>query len=320
MELHVAATTSVAGDAQPDGARIAVLLPCHNEDASIARVVGAFAQALPGAQIYVIDNASTDATGDAARRSGALVIGEPLKGKGNAVRRAFAEIDADIYVMADGDDTYDPACARAMIDLLRRDRLDMVVGVRKSTVDAAFRHGHRIGNRILNALVGTLFSQKCTDILSGYRVLSRRFVKSFPAVSVGFEIESELTVHALQLRLPTGEIETDYRARPLGSQSKLRTVRDGLHILWRIAMFARQYKPFLVYGSLGGILVLASCALGIPLFMEFLRTGLVPRLPTAVLATGMMLLGMLSVVTGLILHNLSSMQAEIKRLYYLSNK
>lgn len=320
MDSSVGRKALVERVAYPEGLEIAVILPCHDEEASVGSVVRAFADALPNAAIFVLDNASTDGTRDVARRAGATVIHEPLKGKGNAVRRAFAEIDADIYVIADGDGTYDASSAGEMIDLMLRDRLDMVAGVRQSTTEAAFRQGHQFGNRFFNWVVGALFGRKFTDILSGYRVLSRRFVKSFPAVSEGFEIETELTVHALQLRLPMAEIDTPYQARVPGSQSKLRTVRDGLFILWRIAMFARQYKPFFVYASFGGLLMLISCLLGVPVVVEYMETGLVPRLPTAVLATGIMLLGTLSVMTGLILHNLSRMQAEVKRLHYLGRR
>jgi glycosyltransferase involved in cell wall biosynthesis len=298
--------------------RIAVVLPCHNEEASIAEVVAAFRATLPHARIYVVDNACTDRTAARAHEAGATVITQPLRGKGNAVWRAFAEIDADVYVMADGDGTYDAARASDMVRLIVADHLDMVVGIRISTSAEAYRRGHRAGNRIFTAAVAILFGQRFTDIFSGYRAMSRRFVKSFPAVSEGFEIETELTVHALQLRLPTAELATVYCARAAGTASKLRTFRDGLNILWRLVSFARQYTPLTLYSAIAAVLALLSLGLAAPVVVEFLRTGLVPRLPTALLSTGIMLLAMLSFVTGIILHNLSRMQAEIKRLHYLA--
>jgi glycosyltransferase involved in cell wall biosynthesis len=297
--------------------KIAVILPCHNEAPAIANVVAQFRDAIPGAEIYVIDNASTDRTAEVANTAGAVVIFEPTPGKGNAVRRGFAEIAADIYVIADGDGTYDAEAASSMIRRLVTRRLDMVVGARTADHTLAYRPGHKFGNRLFNVVVSSLFRGKCSDIFSGYRVLSRRFVKSFPALSHGFEIETELTVHSLELSLPTEEIPSRYTQRVEGTASKLKTGRDGIRILWTILLLTKQYRPFQLYGAIAFILAMLSLALGLPVVREFLETGLVPRLPTALLATGIMLLATLSFATGLVLHSVSRSALEIKRLFYL---
>lgn len=311
---------SQAASARYGGGRphVAVILPCFNEAGAIGEVVAAFRAALPDASIYVFDNASTDATAEEARTAGAMVITETTRGKGNVMRRAFAEVEADVYVMADGDGTYDAARAPEMVALLLEERLDMVVGARADAGGNTYRRGHRMGNRLFNEAVAFLFGRRFTDIFSGYRVMSRRFVKSFPALSRGFEVETELTVHALQLRLPTREVPTAYRERASGTASKLNTYRDGLRILWNILIFTKQFRPFLLFSSLAAVLALVSLALGLPVVEEYLESGLVPRLPTAVLATGIMLMAALSFGTGLVLHSVSVSQAETKRLFYLS--
>lgn len=296
---------------------IAVLLPCYNEAATIADVVAAFRDALPTARIYVYDNNSTDATRDQAASAGAIVRCEPIQGKGAVVRRMFADIDADVYVMADGDGTYDATMAPAMVSRLLDQKLDMVVGARLAEA-GAFRHGHRWGNRVFNRIVARLFGRGFEDIFSGYRVFSRRFVKSFPALATGYEIETELTVHALQLRLPVSEVGTRYFPRPDGSTSKLRTVRDGLRILGTILLLLKQTRPFLLFGLFSAATALLSLALAVPVFGTWLSTGLVPRLPTAILCTGLMLLASLSLVCGLILDSVSRGQLELKRLRYLA--
>lgn len=299
-------------------AHIAVILPCRDEAPAIAKVIHEFRMALPQSTIYVIDNASVDGTGAVARAAGAQVINEPIPGKGNAIRRAFAEIDADIYLMADGDGTYEAARSPDMIGALIDDRLDMVVGTRTETAQAAYRYGHRFGNRLFTAILQILFSSTVSDVFSGYRTFSRRFVKSFPALSEGFEIETELTVHALQLRLPTGEMPVLYGSREAGTASKLSTWKDGARILWRVMLLTKQYRPFALYSLIAGILALASLILAAPLLETFIETGLVPRLPTAILAASIMLLAALSLVTGLILHSVSRNALETKRLFYLS--
>ena len=271
--------------------RVAVLLPCYNEAAAIAQTVADFRAALPDAAIYVYDNNSTDRTAEIAAAAGAIVRTERMQGKGNVVRRMFADVEADIYVMADGDATYEAAAAPGLIDLLVSDQLDMVVGARKSEVEAAYRRGHRFGNAMLTGMLAWLFGRSFTDILSGYRVFSRRFVKSFPVLSEGFEIETEISVHALELRMPVAERITAYAARPEGSESKLSTYRDGWRILKTILMLFRIEKPMAFFGLIGAALALAAILLSIPLFLTYFQTGLVPRLPTAVLATGLMLVG-----------------------------
>jgi glycosyltransferase involved in cell wall biosynthesis len=296
---------------------IAVILPCYNESAAIGGVVRDFRQALPEAAIYVYDNNSTDDTAAVAEAAGARVRHEAMQGKGNVVRRAFADVEADVYVMADGDGTYDAARAAELVDLLLDWQLDMVVGTRADDSPEAYRRGHRAGNLLFNKAIAWLFGDTFTDIFSGYRVFSRRFVKSFPALSAGFEIETELTVHAIQLRMPVAEVPTAYRSRVEGSESKLRTYRDGFKILIAILRFIQRFRPLLFYGVAGGALALLSIALGYPVVVEFFETGLVPRLPTAVLATGIMLMATLSFAIALILNANSRSQLEMKRLKYL---
>lgn len=296
---------------------IAVLLPCYNEEATIANVVKAFAASLPGASIYVYDNASTDSTIDQARKAGAIVRRENLRGKGNVVRRMFADIDADIYVLADGDETYDATAAPALIDRLVSHELDMVVGIRVDSAEGAYRSGHRIGNRIFNTIVATLFGAGFSDIFSGYRVFSRRFVKSFPADSSGFEIETELSTHALDLRLPTEEIPVAYRERPENSTSKLKTFRDGFRILWAIVRIYETHRPMRFFGGLGLVVAFVAIALGLPILTYFLRTGLVPRLPTAVLAAALMQLSWLCFACGIILQSMTRIRRDQHRMHYL---
>lgn len=297
---------------------IAVLLPCYNEELTIGEVVRRFRETLPGASVYVYDNNSKDLTALKARAAGAVVVREPRQGKGNVVRRMFADIDADIYVMADGDGTYAPEDAPQLINILLTERSDMVVGTRRGVTDDAGRNGHAFGNRIFNRLYKGLFGMDFTDIFSGYRVFSRRFVKSFPAVSGGFEIETEMSVHASQLKLPVSEIALDYGRRPEGSSSKLSTFRDGARILWMFAMLVKETQPLRFFGTFALFFLAASIGLMIPVLIEFAETGLVPRMPTWVLSIGMLLLAMLSMMTGLILDSVSRGRAEQKRIFYLS--
>jgi glycosyltransferase involved in cell wall biosynthesis len=300
------------------GLSIAVILPCYNEEAAIATVVSDFRKALPEARIYVYDNNSRDRTSAAAAAAGAIVRSETLQGKGNVVRRMFADVDADIYLMCDGDITYDAASAPALIDKLVNENLDMVVGCRVDQEVAAYRTGHRFGNALFTGFVANLFGNRFTDILSGYRVFSRRYVKSFPALSNGFETETELTVHALQLRMPIGEIDTPYGARVEGSSSKLSTYRDGYRIMVMIIKLFKNERPLAFFGLIFALLMLLSFGLTIPLIVTYVETGLVPRLPTAVLATSTMLLGFLSLTCGLILDTVTHGRREIKRLAYLT--
>ena len=297
---------------------VAVLIPCHNEAAAIAKVVRDFRDALPEATIFVYDNDSSDQTTELARAVGAVVRSEPLRGKGNVVRRMFADIEADVFVLVDGDDTYDASSAPKLIATLLDGSLDMVSALRVETSQSAYRRGHRLGNALLSAAVARTFGNRLADLLSGYRVFSRRFVKSFPALSSGFEIETELTVHALELRLPIAEVPTPYRERPSGSMSKLRTYSDGWRILRTIAVLLKEEKPLLFFSIIFGLLALASIGLGTPIVLEFLRTHLVPRLPTAVLAAALMLLAFLSLVCGLVLATVTRGRVEVKRLHYLS--
>jgi len=296
---------------------IAVLLPCYNEAASIADVVRDFQRALPSAQIYVYDNNSTDDTAVAAQAAGAIVRHEPHQGKGNVVRRMLADVDADIYVIADGDATYNPHAAGQLIDTLVTRNLDMVVGTRSTASDGAYRRGHQLGNRFFNRTVRHLFGAGFTDILSGYRVLSRRFAKSFPVTSTGFEIETELSVHALDLKIATAEIALPYGARPQGSHSKLRTYRDGLRILSAILLLYKELKPLRFFGTIGLCLTLAAVGLAVPLAITYVETGLVPRLPTAILATSMVQLGVLSFAVGLVVDAIARSRREAKRMRYL---
>jgi glycosyltransferase involved in cell wall biosynthesis len=300
--------------------RIAILIPCFNEAASVALVVSGFKAAVPGAEIYVYDNNSTDQTSSIAAAAGAKVRKESLRGKGNVVRRMFADIEADVYVMVDGDATYDPGHAQKMINLLLDERLDMVVAARVDAEDGAFRHGHRVGNRLLTRTVARLFGNRFSDMLSGYRVFSRRFVKTFPAMSRGFETETELTIHALELSLPVAEIATPYHIRVQGSVSKLNTYRDGYRILRLILVLYKNERPLEFFSTIAAILCAVAVGLGIPLLLTFIATGLVLRQPTAILATGLIVLSALSLVTGLILDTVTRGRREIRRLAYLSIK
>ncbi|CAP57313.1 glycosyltransferase [Gluconacetobacter diazotrophicus] len=309
----------MAGEAfDVDECRIAVLVPCHNEELAIAQVVHDFRTALPGAVIYVYDNNSTDRTVDVAAAAGAVVRTERLQGKGYVVRRMFADIEADFYVMVDGDATYDAAAAPAMLAMARDEGLDMVNGARVTDREAAYRRGHVLGNKVLTGLVTAVFGHRLSDMLSGYRVFSRRFVKSFPALSAGFETETELTVHALELSMPIGEVATQYVERPEGTVSKLRTYRDGIRILRTIVNLVKQERPLQFFVTLGALLFLLGLGTGVPVVLEFLRTGLVPRLPTAVLATGCMMLAGLALTCGLILDSVTLARREVKRLAYLA--
>lgn len=299
------------------GARVAVLIPCFNEEVAIGRVVGEMRRALPDATIYVYDNNSRDQTVSVASSAGAVVRHERKQGKGNVVRRMFSDIEADAYVLVDGDATYDAASARMMVDRLLGEQLDMVVGRRTSTVEEAYRAGHRFGNVMLTSFVAWLFGKSFTDILSGYRVFSRRFVKSFPALAKGFETETELTVHALELGMPIAEVDTPYGARPDGSTSKLSTYKDGFRILRLILALYKHERPLLFFGTVASALALLSIAFGVPIFLEFAQTGLVPRFPTAILATGIMLLASLSLTAGIILETVTRGRQELKRLAYL---
>ena len=319
LALTLATTTSAshgAGFFEPY--RIAVLVPCFNEEAAISKVVKDFRAALPAATVFVFDNNSTDKTAEIARAAGAEVFEEKHRGKGFVVRRMFADVDADIYVLVDGDATYDAPSVRRMIGRLIDGQLDMVVGTRVDHGKVAYRTGHRAGNRILSGFVAWVFGPSFNDMLSGYRVFSRRFVKSFPVLSGGFEIETELTVHALELGLPVEEIETPYYARPEGSSSKLSTWRDGFRILLTIANLYRAERPLPFFSVLGLIAGLVSIGLAVPIVITFLETGLVPRLPTAVLATGLMLLAFLCGAVGLVLDTVTRGRREMKLLAYLS--
>jgi glycosyltransferase involved in cell wall biosynthesis len=302
------------------GGRVAVLVPCFNEEIAVAKVVADFRAALPHAAIYVYDNNSTDRTAAAARAAGAVVRREMHQGKGNVVRRMFADIDADIYVLVDGDATYDAPSVRAMIDRLVDDQLDMVVASRIDQDTAAFRRGHRTGNRLLTAFVANVFGATFTDILSGYRVFSRRFVKSFPVLSRGFEIETELVVHALELELAVAEVPTPYYARPEGSESKLSTWSDGVRILATIINLYRSERPLAFFSGIAIALTIVAIGLAIPIFVTYFEQGIVPRLPTAVLATGLMLLASLSLVAGLVLDTVTRGRREMKLLAYLEQR
>jgi len=297
--------------------RIAVLVPCYNEEVAIGKVVADFKATLPAARIYVYDNNSKDRTSEVAAAAGAIVRKETIQGKGAVVRRMFADIEADIYVLVDGDDTYEAAAAPSLISALLEHRLDMVNGKRITDIQAAFRSGHRFGNWLLTLLFGLVFGNRLSDLLSGYRVFSRRFVKSFPALATGFEIETELTVHALALRMPVEEVETVYKDRPAGSVSKLSTYKDGVRILWTMFILAKEERPLVVFSAVGTLLVLIALLAGWPVVSEYLHTGLVPRLPTALLATGLMILGFLSYTAGLILDTVTRGRLETKRLTYL---
>ena len=298
--------------------RIAVLVPCYNEEAAIATVVRDFRAALPGAVIYVYDNNSQDQTVARAREAGAVVRSELRQGKGNVVRRMFADIEADIYVLVDGDDTYDADAGPRMIRSAIENGADLLTARRIHTEAAAYRTGHVLGNRMLTGLTALLFNVQLSDMLSGYRVFSRRFVKSFPFTAEGFGIETELTVHAVRLMMPMAEMDTRYKERPVGSVSKLNTWRDGFRILWTIGYLVREERPLIFFSSLFALLTLASLLTGAPVVTEYLQTGLVPRLPTAVLATGLMLLAFLALMAGLILDTVTRGRWEQKRMAYLA--
>jgi len=297
---------------------IAVLIPCYNEEAAIAQVIKDFRSALPSAKIYVYDNNSRDRTVDEALKAGAIVRSEPLQGKGNVVRRMFADVEADVYVLVDGDATYDAASAPRMVELLCKNSLDMVNGARVTDIEKAYRLGHKFGNKLLTGMVATIFGTRLTDMLSGYRVLSRRYVKSFPALSAGFETETELTVHAHELRMPTAEIATPYKDRPEGSISKLNTFKDGFRVLWTILVLVKEEKPMLFFLVLSVLFALVSALLVEPILMEFLATGLVPRLPTAVLSMGLMIVAFLCLACGMILETVTRGRFEMKRMRYLN--
>lgn len=298
--------------------RVAVLIPCFNEEQTVAKVVGDFRAVLPDAVIYVCDNNSTDRTDECARKAGAIVLTEPLRGKGNAVRRLFADVDAEIFVLVDGDDTYDAAAAPAMIERLVGQRLDMVNGARVTQQKLAYRFGHRFGNWMFSSIVARCFGARFEDMLSGYRVMSRRYVKSFPAQVRGFDIETEMTVHVLDMRLPACEMPIDYRERPQGSVSKLSTYKDGLRILWRIVMLLKEERPMSFFGAIFAALAATSLALAYPLLMTYIETGLVPRLPTGVLCAALMLLAFLALTSGFILDTVTRGRRELKRMFYLA--
>lgn len=302
----------------PNNLTVAVLIPCHNEAITIGKVIRDFQIYIPEARIFVYDNISTDRTADIARSAGAIVRNEPQKGKGNVVRRMFADIDADIYVLVDGDDTYDVSSAPKLIDLLIGEHLDMVNAVRVASNESAYRLGHRFGNAALTYLVASIFGRGTKDMLSGYRIFSRRFVKSFPAMSTGFEIETELTVHALELKAPIGEIPTPYRERPEDSSSKLHTFRDGARILKMILHLVKEERPLLFFGSTALITLGLGLASGWIVVSNYLATGQVSRFPTAILATGLVITSFLSLFTGLILDSVKKSRQEIKRLAYLT--
>jgi len=297
---------------------IAVILPCYNEEAAIGKTVRDFRAALPTAKVYVYDNNSTDRTVHAARDAGAIVRSEMRQGKGNVMRRMFADVEADIYVLADGDDTYDASVAPALIKKLVEEGLDIITGRRVHSDAAAYRAGHLWGNRMLTGLTAVMFNVKLGDMLSGYRVMSRRFVKSFPFTAEGFGIETELTVHAVRLLMPMAEVDTAYKERPVGSVSKLSTYRDGFKILFTIAQMLREERPLLFFSMIAALFAAVSVAFGTSIVIEFARTGLVPRLPTAILATGLMLVAFLSLTSGLILDTVTRGRWANKRLAYLS--
>jgi len=297
--------------------QLAVLIPCYNEEETISKVVADFKTALPDATVYVYDNNSTDRSAELARQAGGVVREERLQGKGNVVRRMFADVEADVYVLVDGDDTYDVTIAPQMVQCLRDERLDLVNAARHAEMREAYRSGHRLGNAMFTHIVAMLFGRQFNDLLSGYRVLSRRFVKSFPAQSSGFEIETELTIHALELRMPVREIVSTYKERPKGSESKLHTVRDGVRILWAILVLVKVERPLLFFSMICVVLSTAAVILGIPIITTYMETGLVPRFPTAILATGITILAFLSLACGLVLDTVTRGRVEMKRLQYL---
>jgi len=297
---------------------VAVLVPCYNEETTIGAVVSDFKAALPNARIFVCDNNSTDATASKAKQAGAIVSCERRQGKGQVVRRMFADIEAEIYILVDGDDTYDASAAQKLVDVMIAEGYDLVNVARETTAVDAYRPGHRLGNMLLTQIVRVVFGRETTDMLSGYKGLSRRFVKTFPALSAGFETETELTVHALELRMPIGEIVANYRERPQGSVSKLRTYRDGMRILLLIGRLIKDERPLQFFGLLGLAIAIAGLVLVAPVLITYFETGLVPRLPTAVLSLGCFMLGALSILAGIILDVVTKTRQEIKRLSYLS--
>ncbi|WP_087128392.1 glycosyltransferase family 2 protein [Caballeronia concitans] len=298
--------------------RVAVVIPCYNEAAAIASVIRDFKTHLPAASITAFDNNSTDGTADIARGAGARVVAVPFQGKGNVVRRMFADIDADVYVMADGDATYDAAVAPELVDTLIRNKLDMVVGSRLSDEQTAYRLGHRFGNVMLTQCAATIFGKTFKDMLSGYRVFSRRYAKTFPAHSKGFEIETELAVHALSMRMPVAEVATNYKSRPEGSHSKLNTYRDGFRILMTIIRLFKSEKPFAFFTAGFAICAALSVALAIPVFQTFIETGLVPRIPTVILSSGLAMVGAILLICGIVLDTVTHGRNENKHLAYLS--
>jgi glycosyltransferase involved in cell wall biosynthesis len=305
-------------DFDKTASRIAVILPCYNEETAIAKTVHDFRAALPQASIYVYDNNSRDRTAEVAREAGAIVRNEPRQGKGNVMRRMFADIEADIYVLADGDDTYDAAQAPELVARLSNEELDLVTGRRVHSHADAYRAGHVWGNRMLTGLTAFMFGIELKDMLSGYRVMSRRFVKSFPFTAEGFAIETELTVHAVRLLLPMAEVDTAYKERPVGSASKLNTYRDGFRILFTIVKLIREERPLFFFGVIAALLAVTSAALGTSILVEFIQTSKVPRLPTALLATGLMVIAFLSMMSGLILDTVTRGRWEAKRMAYLA--
>lgn len=297
--------------------KVAVLIPCYNEELTIAKVVKDCKKYLPEAEIVVCDNNSTDKTAETAKKAGAKVMFEGRQGKGNAVRRMFADIDADVYVMTDGDGTYDIKAIPNLIKILQDEKSDMVVGVRKETEDACYRSGHRGGNKVLTKIVELVLEYKLRDMLSGLRVFSKRFVKTFPAESKGFEIETELTIFALSRRLPIKEIDTNYFSRPEGSFSKLSTYKDGIRILKTIVFLIKEECPMMFFGMISLFLFLIGLGLGIPVVIEYLNTGLVPRFPTAILASSLMICSFISLLMGIVLESVDKVKKEIGRANYL---
>jgi glycosyltransferase involved in cell wall biosynthesis len=298
---------------------LAVLIPCHNEESTIASVVSEFRQSLPHAGIYVYDNASTDQTAGVAREAGAIVYSEPKKGKGNVVRRMFADVDADMYVLVDGDATYDATVVPSMVQKMLGDNLDMVIGVRQAAkIEEAYRPGHVFGNWILSAMVSFIFKCEFSDMLSGLRVMSRRFIKSFPVLSSGFEIETEIAIHAAQVGASYGEVPTKYDSRPDGSNSKLNTYRDGCRILWMIVVLFKEHKPFIFFSLWFLVFSVSSVIFAYPLFLTWSETGLVPRIPTTVLCSGLMVLAFLSQSCGIILGSIGRARLEKKLIQYLA--
>jgi glycosyltransferase involved in cell wall biosynthesis len=316
--LHTLPIRDAVMLSSPTSLSIAVLIPCYNEELAVAEVIAGFRASLPDATMLVYDNNSSDHTRQIAGLAGAVVRNESLQGKGHVVRRMFADVEADIYVLVDGDNTYDPVAAPVMVRQLLENRLDMVTAVRLAAGEDAYRLGHRIGNRVLSFLVCRVFGNRVSDVLSGYRVFSRRFVKSFPALATGFETETEFTIHALELRMPIGEVVTQYRGRATGSRSKLHTISDGLRILRTIMKLIKQERPLQSFGLTGAALLAVGLALGLPVVLQFLHSGMVPRLPTALLATGLILASSLSCVCGLVLEQVARGRQELKRLAYLS--